>query len=638
MSTYLPKEVLVDAFNNLILTNLTPGTTIRPLFWYLIIGHLDLNGVKSWTTKDVKIISEQLCEIQNHKAGEQTYINAFEQGKCPFMLTDKSIALATMSSINTKPYWPENNPLIRKLPGSKNPIKYEKHDSFDWNIWINEACTSTLIRERNVDSVVNLILISLRNFDLGENKQINGSVIIDKFKEIYGEAANAILKNKTGVPISKSIIKRLNEILKEKASLSEPYGDLIDDFPLEPGEPSKISSKVSNNSDGWIHQWMLQGGPGTGKSHKMNEKVKGFDPERVIRTVFHAETTHASFVGEYLPLPIFQQPGLKERKFKDYNGKEFKKGRPFITYQFSPGPLAKALLQAWSDPRPVVLIIEEINRCAPAAAFGEFLQSLDRDGGVSEYGIQVPEPLEQWMSGELKGKKPGIPKGGWKFPANLYLWATFNKADQGVRPLDAAFLRRWTLEHIGVDENVANAPNPSLTFAGVTSSWQAFRKLLNDTMLSPNGWMEEDHLIGPFFLKEEEFGTNVEDKTNAVFSKVLAYIWTELGADRNRIFSGNVKTLSQLKEALKPGDPVDKNNPFQEDFLKELVRRNKYPGTPALTLKPATGTVLETSATTKTTLEAMSPAEPTSETPGGEELGAKAADKPSGNPGGGAPS
>ena len=36
-------------------------------------------------------------------------------------------------------------------------------------------------------------------------------------------------------------------------------------------------------------------------------------------------------------------------------------------------------------------------------------------------------------------------------PGNLYLWATLNSTDDGVSPMDSAFKRRWSSEHISND-------------------------------------------------------------------------------------------------------------------------------------------------------------------------------------------
>ena len=80
-----------------------------------------------------------------------------------------------------------------------------------------------------------------------------------------------------------------------------------------------------------------------------------------------------------------------------------------ISYEYVPGPFMRMYVKAmknvqdvtneFDDPRPFLLIIEEINRANVAAVFGEIFQLLDRnDDNVSEYPIQTSEDIRNYLA------------------------------------------------------------------------------------------------------------------------------------------------------------------------------------------------------------------------------------------------
>lgn len=87
--------------------------------------------------------------------------------------------------------------------------------------------------------------------------------------------------------------------------------------------------------------------------------------------------------------------------------------------------------------------------------------------GVSEYPIATSEDIKTYLLENLdclKGKniddlteEEREKYFEMRIPANMYIWATMNSADQGVFPMDTAFKRRWEFEYLSVndDEQVA---------------------------------------------------------------------------------------------------------------------------------------------------------------------------------------
>ena len=70
-----------------------------------------------------------------------------------------------------------------------------------------------------------------------------------------------------------------------------------------------------------------------------------------------------------------------------------------ISYGFVPGPFLETYIAAVQNPDTnYLLVVEEINRANPAAAFGDVFQLLDRDSdGRSEYEIAVPREMHEYL-------------------------------------------------------------------------------------------------------------------------------------------------------------------------------------------------------------------------------------------------
>lgn len=261
---------------------------------------------------------------------------------------------------------------------------------------------------------------------------------------------------------------------------------------------------------------LLYGVPGCGKSHTI--KTEFCDDEKYMeRVVFHPDYTSSDFIGQIMPTNIDGH----------------------ISYPFVPGPFTRILKKAEADSQhEYFLVIEEINRGNAPAIFGEVFQLLDRNDGVSEYGISNAE-----IAKEVYGDASRMVK----VPANLFILATMNTADQNVFTLDTAFKRRWSMRSIKND--IANCEYADKTICGTTVTWRFFAETINELIirLGQNSLSSEDKRLGAYFARETEL-----QNVSAFAEKVLMYLWNDaFKYDHSAVFESEYTTLEQLIDGFK---------------------------------------------------------------------------------------
>lgn len=301
------------------------------------------------------------------------------------------------------------------------------------------------------------------------------------------------------------------------------------------------------------------GAPGTGKSYELNKRaVAAFEQKNVRRVTFHPEYTYAQFVGCFKPYSRLVVSN-------DVSASEIADAPTTIEYRYVPGPFIQTYVDAIKHPdENYLLVVEEINRANPAATFGDIFQLLDRDSvGESEYEIAVPQDLHDYLKVQVGpflkdsfGNSFGTQRmqnseyiqatASIKIPANMYIWATMNSADQGVFPMDTAFKRRWDFEYMDINNNesVIDYAWVSLGQTDLEVRWNQVRKGIN--RLLRNAKINEDKWLGPFFIKESSLAD--DDTFNRAFKdKVLLYLYEDAAkTKRSAIFEDSSKTYSEL--------------------------------------------------------------------------------------------
>lgn len=297
---------------------------------------------------------------------------------------------------------------------------------------------------------------------------------------------------------------------------------------------TKIDEKLKKQYE---RNRILFGAPGTGKSFELKKDSKEIMEGTTgyyERVTFHPEYSYSQFVGTYKPV------------MGDNDD---------IRYDFVPGPFmrvyAEALKNARTDnPQPYLLLIEEINRAKVAAVFGDVFQLLDRDDdGISEYEIQASEDIQKYLAKpEVLGGNPADYK-RIRIPNNMFIWATMNSADQGVFPMDTAFKRRWNFEYLGINKNEEKISGTGkIKIAGREEpiEWNRLRKAINNKMSSDKFKVNEDKLMGPFFLStkliaSDETGMIIDTAKfiEAFKSKVIMYLYEDaVKQGKHKFFDG----------------------------------------------------------------------------------------------------
>lgn len=247
--------------------------------------------------------------------------------------------------------------------------------------------------------------------------------------------------------------------------------------------------------------------------------------------------------------------------------------REKIAYEYVPGPFMRILVEALNNPeKPYVLIVEEINRANVAAVFGDTFQLLDRsDVGESEYSIATTEDMRGYLRRQLNHN---IDINTIKIPSNMFIWATMNSADQGVYPMDTAFKRRWNFSYFGLDdgeEKLSTAATDARFALGTEEalvSWNGLRKAINDVLSSESYNINEDKLLGPFFIKDSAL-KSLTDFKDVFKNKVLMYLFDDVVKQKRRSFF-NCENPNRYSTVCKAFDEVGL------DIFPDEVKSSKW--------------------------------------------------------------
>ncbi|MBU6122276.1 AAA family ATPase [Hymenobacter siberiensis] len=445
------------------------------------------------------------------------------------------------------------------LEVGKGADKTEASKVDDWSTGLLSLAENRNLDEYDVDNpdLGPLIVFILRDVVFAEE-------VISDTEDVITAALKAVLTDE----VAEFLIER-TDFNKWAGWFSEE--SLFDAFPYETllKELSEGEDEDEGGNEPKAHATdfprnrIIYGAPGTGKSNKLKTEALGFEETRVM---FHPDYTYSQFVGGYRPATLYRTLAEGVKIFDvSKRDKVVPQLEPVIDYALASGPFLDVLVKALNDKtKNYLLIIEEINRANVAAVFGDVFQLLDRDdSGVSEYDVTPNHEIGAFLKATIEGFS-----GKMRLPANMYIWATMNSADQGVFPMDSAFKRRWSFEYLPLNQPKQDflLRKLKVTFLGQKYYWVPFRKALND-FLTDRAKVSEDKLLGAFYMKKSELGD-----PDAIKNKLLLYLREDvLRHNHTALFER--PTFSQIAEAYDKGGA----GLFKMDFIKSLIELNdKY--------------------------------------------------------------
>lgn len=381
--------------------------------------------------------------------------------------------------------------------------------------------------------------------DLVEGKEAQGPTRILKTAIETGLFPALAISGHT-VTVAKEASKAELEAYASRIRVSSQLANVKLDNP----ERNTMENRTTAEPLDEPHNLIYFGAPGTGKSHELGEHAdRHFDEEHCCRVTFYPDYTYSQFVGCFKPMT---------EQVVDANGGK----RTAITYRYTLGPFLETYVKAVKHPdQNYLLIVEEINRANPAAVFGDVFQLLDRrSDGCSEYTVATPEDMREQLLVEFDNDATASSR--LAIPSNMYIWATMNSADQGVFPMDTAFKRRWDFRYMGIDEgenaDIDGRPLSEIEVpcGGRTVVWNNLRHAINEFMSSDDLKINEDKLLGPFFinptaLTPERFADVFKDK-------VLLYLYEDAGkTKRTKMFKKELNTYAKVCAAFdKDGEGI----------------------------------------------------------------------------------
>ena len=396
-------------------------------------------------------------------------------------------------------------------------------------------------KEINIDDL-------LKNLNLNNNQQ-------NAFKSFVG----IFLKNLNWLDYqqneNKLIIKKNSNVNQLKKKCNSPYENkFLKEYEIIKLNLTNLSCYLGTQIKQISHQKIYFGSPGTGKSYRVNQDLKEIYPEKIIRITFHPSYYYSDFVAVYKPT---------------YNGKN-------TNFDIVSGPLIDILIEALlNKSKNYLLIIDEINRANVSEVFGDFFQLIERNKeGMSEYKINVKKDLWNHLKKKLNSLLLDNFEGLY-FPPNLYIWATMNSSDQGTFPLDTAFKRRWNFEYIGIDDNEKEVENICFKLPSDNKKikWNEFRKLINEKLLKINNTINEDKLLGPFFIGGNLNKDDLEGNGEIIKNKVIPYLYEDvlkfLGTEAiSAIFTSNKDSKKEEENVILTLSDIIKK--FEKEEIKNI--------------------------------------------------------------------
>ena len=266
---------------------------------------------------------------------------------------------------------------------------------------------------------------------------------------------------------------------------------------------------LQQRAAGAAHNRILEGVPGTGKSHEIIRIAKSGFAQPITTIVMHPAIGYEDMIEGVRPTAGGFERGANLHPksganwFYECYGEDPMRTKSGSEPPFGvrAGQFLLACARACKRPDDKFLVVlDEINRCNVPRAFGELLLSIEAS------------KRWHWNEGTKKweGDSPSVtlPYSGLQFfvPDNLYILGTMNTSDRSVAPLDQALRRRFAFHRL---EPMSPADlkralgdfGASALVGGAIDCWHALNKRLEaelgaDMMLGHSYFFDAKRLKG----------------------------------------------------------------------------------------------------------------------------------------------
>ncbi|MBP2454125.1 AAA family ATPase [Mycolicibacterium lutetiense] len=321
--------------------------------------------------------------------------------------------------------------------------------------------------------------------------------------------------------------------LVELAVTTEGNGDVIDFYypPLRAiWDPGADQADGSSDLDLFLYkkQMVLFGAPGTGKTYRTRQLA-----DQIIRRVALEKWGAAKFFTEQDQLAKYVDANTHwVQLHPGYGYEDFIRGLRLAgdgSTVFVAGLLPRLVAKMTAVPEPerlpVVLVLDEINRCDVSRLFGEAFSLLENRGSsVLLPGIdENSEPVELAL------------------PDNLYVIGTMNLIDQSVEELDFALRRRFFWRPVTFDSSVILAVNEERWATQGSKKWGWDRAVTDMTKLAEHAELLNKAIsASPHLGPQYELGQSYYFDTAFFVGNWLrgrkslsgGVLWTKAGAPR----------------------------------------------------------------------------------------------------------
>ena len=301
------------------------------------------------------------------------------------------------------------------------------------------------------------------------------------------------------------------------------WGEFSSKSTIENLSKSKIATSNNSSIDSIINTILrhklviLEGVPGTGKTHVFKKIIDRFDFVRFL--TFHPSSDYSNFVGGIRP------------------GKDKETGE--LVFNPTKGHLLKIIDEA--NKGTVILWIDELNRANVPRVFGDLISLIGNS-----------DPPELWIPNvgiKATDQKLTLSK---KQIKNLHIVGTMNTSDRSVTPLDAALRRRFSfirLNPMKRSELLAlELKNNKYSLSSISDDLICFEKI-NDLMLEKLG---SDAALGHSYIIEMSQYPSDDNKRNLMWKySILPNIIDTLMISQNFDLIGEINSIISNFTGLK---------------------------------------------------------------------------------------